>query len=115
MSAPNGQGPGAGSTVLRPAGRLYPPHIHSGANIRTGSGHRERSASCVARSLGHGGIKMMTQITGLGRETVARGIRELAAAGDAESSLPSHVSRIGTTHSRQNPLFDFAGALGILI
>ena len=50
-------------------------------------------ASAEARSLGHGGIKMMAQITGLGRETVARGIRELAATGDAEPSLPSHVSR----------------------
>jgi transposase len=50
-------------------------------------------ASAEARSLGHGGIKMMAQITGLSRETVARGIRELAAAGDVESSLPSHVSR----------------------
>ena len=36
---------------------------------------------------------MMAQITGLGRETVARGIRELAAASDAETSLPPHASR----------------------
>lgn len=50
-------------------------------------------ASAEARSLGHGGIKMMAQITGLGRETVARGIRELAAASDAETSLPPHASR----------------------
>lgn len=50
-------------------------------------------ASAEARSLGHGGIKMMAQITGLGRETVARGIRELAAASDAESPLPPHASR----------------------
>jgi transposase len=50
-------------------------------------------ASAEARSLGHGGIKMMAQITGLGRETVARGIRELAAAGDAAPSLPAHASR----------------------
>lgn len=50
-------------------------------------------ASAEARSLGHGGIKMMAQITGLGRETVARGIRELAAADDAQSSLPPHASR----------------------
>jgi transposase len=50
-------------------------------------------ASAEARSLGHGGIKMMAQITGLGRETVARGIRELAAAGDTESALPPHASR----------------------
>jgi len=50
-------------------------------------------ASAEARSLGHGGIKMMAQITGLGRETVARGIRELAESDDAKPSLPPHVSR----------------------
>lgn len=50
-------------------------------------------ASAEARSLGHGGIKMMAQITGLGRETVARGIRELAEGDDAKPSLPPHASR----------------------
>lgn len=50
-------------------------------------------AAAEARSLGHGGIKMMARITGLGRETVARGIRELTSAGDAEPSLPPHASR----------------------
>lgn len=50
-------------------------------------------ASAEARSLGHGGIKMMAQITGLSRETIARGIRELAAAGDTQTPLPSHASR----------------------
>jgi hypothetical protein len=35
----------------------------------------------------------MAQITGLGRETVARGIRKLAAASDTESPLPPHASR----------------------
>ncbi len=50
-------------------------------------------ASAEARSLGHGGIKMMAQITGLGRETVARGIRELVEGDDAKPSLPPHASR----------------------
>jgi transposase len=50
-------------------------------------------AAAEARSLGHGGIKMMAQITGLGRATVARGIREFATAGDAAASLPPQASR----------------------
>ena len=50
-------------------------------------------ASAEARSLGHGGIKMMAQVTGLGRETVARGIRELADGDDTKRSLPPHASR----------------------
>jgi transposase len=52
-------------------------------------------AAAEARSLGHGGIKVLAQITGLGRETVARGIRELsrAATGDAGPTLAPHASR----------------------
>jgi transposase len=52
-------------------------------------------AAAEARSLGHGGIKMLAQITGLGRETVARGIRELSgvATGDAGPTMAPHASR----------------------
>lgn len=52
-------------------------------------------AAAEARSLGHGGIKMLARITGLGRETIARGIRELssAAIGDAGPALAPHASR----------------------
>ena len=69
-------------------------------------------AAAEARSLGHGGIKMLAQITGLGRETVARGIRELSgvATGDAGPTMAPHASRrkgggcattIKTTRRRQ--------------
>jgi transposase len=49
-------------------------------------------AAAEAQSLGHGGIKMMAHVTGLGRETVARGIRELAG-GNVDQPLPPHASR----------------------
>jgi len=34
-------------------------------------------AAAEARSPGHGGISMLAQVTGLGRDTVSREIREL--------------------------------------
>lgn len=53
-------------------------------------------AAAEARSLGHGGIKMMARITGLGRETVARGIKELSYSLQAMSKTKeggNHVER----------------------
>jgi transposase len=65
------------------------------AAIRTTLNERSlrRWAAAEARSLGHGGIKTVSRITGLGRETIARGIRELAADAEAEPPLPPHAIR----------------------
>lgn len=52
-------------------------------------------AASEARSLGHGGIKMAAEASGLSRRTVERGLRELAAMGRDETvpQLSPHVSR----------------------
>lgn len=52
-------------------------------------------AAAEARSLGHGGIKIAAQATGLCTDTVSRGIREIqdAEARKEFSKLPPHASR----------------------
>ena len=52
-------------------------------------------AAAEARSLGHGGIKLVAQATGLSRRTVERGIKELRStvARDGRSALAAHASR----------------------
>lgn len=52
-------------------------------------------AAAEARSLGHGGIKIAAQATGLCTDTVSRGIREIQNAETRKefSKLPPHASR----------------------
>jgi len=54
-----------------------------------------RWAAAEARSLGHGGIKAVAAVTGLSRQTVERGIKELTqpAAESQASALPPEASR----------------------
>ena len=53
-----------------------------------------RWAAAEARSLGHGGIKKLVTVTGLSRQTIERGIKELAAeATQPQPPLPPQSSR----------------------
>ena len=54
-----------------------------------------RWAAAEARSLGHGGIKRVAEVTGLSRRTVERGIKELNAPAmrSKAPALPPHASR----------------------
>lgn len=42
--------------------------------------HRRQFAALMALQLGHGGIKQVAEITGLSRNTIGRGRRELSSA-----------------------------------
>jgi transposase len=51
-------------------------------------------AAAEARSLGHGGIKEVADVTGLSRRTIGRGIKELVQSGEsATATLAPHASR----------------------
>jgi hypothetical protein len=61
-----------------PAQRL----VHQQINLflsRLDEQQRRWYAAVEAQQLGHGGIRLMSQITGLDEDTIARGKREMAA------------------------------------
>ena len=49
---------------------------------------------CPASSLPHGGVKRVSQVLGISRKTVARGMREISQPGliDATSPRPSIIT-----------------------
>jgi hypothetical protein len=58
---------------------------------------RRLVAGFLARQCGHGGITLLARITGLDRNTIARGRREL---GQADTPPPGRVRRPGAGRKR---------------
>jgi hypothetical protein len=56
---------------------------------------RRHWAATEAKALGHGGIAAVTQATGLSRNTIARGMAELAGTHALSIPSPTHSRRLG--------------------